>query len=91
MSELDDPLEPEPDLGGLGFVLLASVVLATAFKWVSDVTAGADHGGRYDVPVVNGIAWLAFVIFTAAALLVTVAIGVRFLGWLRHLGGRQPS
>lgn len=52
----------------VGAVGLAALCLA-----ISDLTAGAEYGGRYDVPAVNYISWFAFLVFAAAAIMIVVA------------------
>lgn len=67
----------------LGLWIVASLVITAAFKWVSDLTAGETHGGEFDIPVVNWLAWFAFVVMGAATIMLAVAGVSRLLSRLR--------
>ena len=52
------------DSGGTMYLFLllfiGTVALSAFLWWISDLTAGPEYGGRYDVPAVNGAAWFGF-------------------------------
>jgi hypothetical protein len=62
----------------LGMVFFGTIALSAFLFWISDLTAGPEYGGRYDVPAVNGAAWFGFLASIPAVL---VAGGV----WLARV------
>ena len=71
----------------LGLLIVASVVIAAGCKWLSDLTAGERHGGEFDVPLVNWVAWFAFVVVAGVAAMLLVAGAARLLGRMRSRHG----
>ncbi|MGH9179667.1 MAG: hypothetical protein ACRD0N_14065 [Acidimicrobiales bacterium] len=67
----------------LGLWIIGSVVITAALKWLSDLTAGERHGGEFDIPIINWVAWFAFVVMAAATLMLLVAAVSRLVGRLR--------
>ena len=51
----------------LPLFLVGAVGLTALLLWVSNLTAGPEYGGRYDVPAINGAAWFAFLISAIGA------------------------
>lgn len=68
---LDRPLLP----------FLGAVGLAILFFWVSNLTEGPDHGGRYDVPAINYPAWFLFIISAVGAAILGAINLERLAGW----------
>ncbi len=54
----------------LALLFLATIALSAFLWWISDLTAGPEHGGRYDVPAINGAAWWGFIVSIPAVLVV---------------------
>ena len=69
-SERDDPK-------WLLVILAGSVALAWVLKWVADTTSGPDHGGQYDLPVVNTVSWFGFTVSATLAFMTLVAAAIR--------------
>lgn len=79
------------DPSAIGYVLAATVALATLAWWVSRLTAGSEHGGRYDVPIVNSVTWFAFLLFAAVATISMIGGVLRIAESLRPLPGRAAT
>ncbi|MGH9283616.1 MAG: hypothetical protein ACRD0S_11850, partial [Acidimicrobiales bacterium] len=71
----------------LGLLIVLSLTVAAACKWLSDLTAGERHGGEFDIPLVNWVAWFLFLVAGGLALMLLVAGGARVLGRLRARHG----
>lgn len=54
----------------LSLLFLGTIALSAFLWWISDLTAGPEYGGRYDVPAVNGGAWFGFLATIPAVLIV---------------------
>lgn len=54
----------------LSLLFLGTIALSALLWWLSDLTAGPEYGGRYDVPAVNGAAWFAFLVSIPTVLVV---------------------
>lgn len=63
----------------LFLLLLAAIGLTAILLWISNLTAGPEHGGRYDVPAINSAAWFAFMIAAAGAFILAM-LGLARLG-----------
>lgn len=63
----------------IGAMTAATVALAALLKWVSDLTAGATRGGRYDVPAVTWLAWFGFFVVGGVAVTLVAAGAVRLV------------
>jgi len=71
------------DPSAIGYVLVAALALAGLARWVSDLTAGAGRGGRYDLPLVNNVSWFAFLLFATVAFMALIGGVCRLVGRLR--------
>ena len=58
-------------------ILACSVAAAWVLKWVADTTSGAEHGGQYDLPVVNTLSWFGFTVLATLAFMTLVAAAIR--------------
>lgn len=73
-------------------LLVGTIALSAFLLWVSDLTAGREYGGRYDVPAVNGAAWFGFLASIPAVLVVGGLWMARMDKWVdsrrprRHAG-----
>ena len=72
----------------LGLWIVAALAITAACKWVSDLTAGERHGGEFDIPLINWVAWFAFVVMAAATVMLLVAAVSRLVGRLRSSHGQ---
>ena len=90
MNDARDSLRPDTPADFVIWIALAGIGAAVC-RWFSDVTAGPEYGGTYDVPVVNSVMWFAFVAFAAAALIGFVGGALRLFGalWLRVAARRR--
>lgn len=78
MSEATPSLDSAgPDRNGhgdnpylLALLFFATIALSAFLWWISGLTAGPEHGGRYDVPAINGAAWWGFIVSIPAVLIV---------------------
>jgi hypothetical protein len=71
------------DPSAIGYVLVATLVLSGLAKWVSELTAGPGRGGRYDLPLVNDLSWLAFLLFATVAFMAMIGAVYRLVDLLR--------
>ena len=71
----------------LGAWIIGSLVITATLKWLSDLTAGERHGGQFDIPIINWVAWFAFVVMGAATIMFLVAAVGRLVGRLRSHHG----
>ncbi len=76
---MEDHDEPLSHVVGL---LVGALALAGVFLWVSNLTAGDEYGGRYDVAVVNYTTWFAFMMAATVAFLLAVITPLRVAEWL---------
>lgn len=51
-------------------LFMGAIALSAFLWWISDLTAGPEYGGRYDVPAVNVPAWFGFLASIPAVLVV---------------------
>lgn len=71
-TERDDPR-------WLLVILGTAIVLAWVLKWVADATAGTD------LPVVNSLSWLGFMLVATFGFMTMVAVAIRVpLAVVRH-------
>jgi hypothetical protein len=54
----------------LTLLFLGTIALSIVLRWISDLTAGPEYGGRFDVPAVNGATWFGFLASIPAVLVV---------------------
>lgn len=71
------------DPSGIGYVLAGALTLAALTWWLSDLTAGTERGGRYDLPVLNSVTWLAFLFFATVAFMSLVGATLRLVETIR--------
>lgn len=71
------------DPSAIGYVLVASAALAGLFRWLSGLTVGDEHGGRYDLPMVNAVAWFAFLLLATVAIMALVGAVFRLAALVR--------
>lgn len=75
----------------IGYVLVVSAVLASLCWWLSGLTAGEEHGGRYDLALVNTIARFAFVLLATLAVMALVGTVIRLASLVRPPRDRAPA
>lgn len=66
----------------LSMLFIGTIALSALLWWISDLTAGPEYGGRYDVPAVNGAAWFGFLASIPAVLVVGGLWMARVDEWL---------
>lgn len=74
-------------------LLLGGVIALTVLLyWLSNLTSGPEHGGRYDIPAIHSGAWFAFLVSAIGAFFVALANLDRLGKWVEsRRSGRSVS
>lgn len=90
-----DDREDDWNWAHFGLAVVGAVVLGTLCRWLSNLTGGDEYGGRFDLPGVNVVTWMVFLLCAAVAVILGVAGVLRAAGagvtTLRRAVARPPS
>lgn len=70
----------------LPLLFIGTIALSALLWWISDLTAGPEYGGRYDVPAVNWATWFGFLASIPTVLIVGGLWMARLDKWVTRAG-----